>query len=209
MIKEKIENVDIKKLSKIGNLNFKGTIIDFETFGPIDNNFSDIRAYKNVKPTVLGFFDGKQIKQIFLLTKNFNKISKEIIPNFNKFQPPFYGFNVKFEVGITFWQTNILRNFDYELQNKNVGMYGEKKEVVFQNLISRNNHNDFLDIFEDPYNGEGYMAIKEWDKFIENPEANKHFIERIIKHNKACLLKEWYILSCRKPFAPEKIEIKW
>ena len=154
-------------------------------------------------------FDGKQIKQIILLTKNFERISKEIIPNFNKIEQPFYGFNVKFEVGITFWQTNILRNFDYELQNKNVGMYGEKKEIIFQDLINKNNHHAFLDIFEDPYNGEGYMAVKEWEKFIEDPKINGHLIERVIKHNRACLLKEWYILSHRKPFSAEKIEIKW
>ena len=208
MIQHRLENVDIKTLSEIGNINFKGTIIDFETFGPINNNFNDIRSYEEVKPTVLGFFDGKQIKQIFLLTKNFDKINKEIIPNLQKTEPPFYGFNTKFEVGIIYWQTNILRNFEYELQDKTIGIYGEKKEIVFQYLVRKNNHFSFLNIFEDPYNGEGYTAVKEWWKFVENPKDNKYFLERVLKHNRACLLKEWYILSHRKPFTAEELKIK-
>jgi hypothetical protein len=143
------------------------------------------------------------------LTKNFDKINKEIIPNIQKAKPPFYGFNTKFEVGIIYWQTNLLRNFEYELQDKNIGTYGEKKETIFQYLMRKNNHFSFLNMFEDPYNGEGWIAVKEWGKFVESPKDNEHFLERVLKHNRACLLKEWYILSHRKPFTAEELKIKW
>ncbi len=86
------------------------------------------------------------------------------------------------------------------LQDKNVGLRGEKKEIVFQNLIIKNNHLPFLDTFEDPYNGEGLKAAEEWEKYVEGLENNKHLLERVLKHNRSCLLKECYILSHRRPF---------
>jgi len=204
MIVEKEEHIDKKRLELMGTPDFEGTIIDIETYGRFDKRFprSDARVYQNIKPTVFGAFDGNKIIQIYLLSRNFDEMKNQIKELLKKLQRPYYAFNARFEMGVLSCVFREPITLEYDLQHPQSGYY-EKKEFVFQDLLKSNGHSEHKNLFQDPYNGDGYKAIEDWIQFIQL--GDERLINRVITHNRACLLKEWYILSHRKVVSAGKL----
>lgn len=204
MINKREEHIDKEKLKLMGTPDFEGTIIDIETYGRFDKRFSrsDARVYQNIKPTVFGAFDGNKITQIYLLSRNFDEMESPIKELLKKLQRPYYAFNTGFEVGVLSWILKKSITFEYDLQHPQSGYY-EKKEFVFQDTLKSNGHSEHKNLFLDPYDGDGYKAMEDWLQFIQL--GDERLINRVITHNRACLLKEWYILSHRKVVSAKKL----
>ena len=203
MIMRRDDEISKRELELIGNPDFEGTIIDIETYGPFEG-FSrlDGRKYRRIRPTVFGAFNGEKITQIYLVTDNFDKIRDPILEVLNDLLRPYYAFNALFEMGVllNFLGEEVI--FEYDIQHPQEG-YFEKKERIFQDLIQRNGHIQHKDFFYDPYHGDGSKAMEEWARFIHTKD--ERLINRVVAHNRACLLKEWYILSHRKAIPAKKL----
>jgi hypothetical protein len=164
---------------------FKGTIIDLETIGEFCGYY-DSRKYKNIVPVIFGMInsDGMEIlcaEKEGLIPKLLEKI-KEVLPNL---QRPIGAFNANFEMGSLFHNTGERLEIEMELMNRDeTGKFEKKAEVVKKLKIPN---------YDDPFNDIGRLCIDAW----KNQELDK-----AIKHNRACLLKERDILlkrSFRKP----------
>ncbi|MBI4980604.1 hypothetical protein HZC30_03565 [Candidatus Woesearchaeota archaeon] len=167
--------------------NFEGTIIDLETIG-FFNEYPDSRRYKDITPVLFGFIDNRKLK--ILCAKKQNSINalrekiKEILPTLKR---PFHAFQSDFERGTLFHFMGTPVEFDSELNRKRF----EKKERVVQALnISQHG---------DPFNGDGFSCMKAW------LDGN---VDKAIKHNRSCLLKERDILKLRGNRKPDKLTFK-
>lgn len=165
-----------------------GTIIDFETIGDIDNdNDNEEERYINVKPFIFGVLSLESGKIIQWYVENEDYISNMSDKNRNfisnilsVLSEPFYAFSSQFE-------RNIIKNItgkDYkflELQTpfELIG-YREKKQFLCNKLM--------IDNYNDPFDGDGGLCITEFES------GN---VENSLKHNRACLLKEYDILISR------------
>lgn len=203
MIIRRDDEISKRELELMGNPDFEGTIIDIETYGPFER-FSglDGRKYRRIRPTVFGAFNGEKITQLYLVTDNFDKMRDPILEVLTDLSRPYYAFNALFEMGVllNFLGEEVM--FEYDIQHPQAG-YFEKKERVFRDLQQRNGHIQHKDLFYDPYRGDGSKAMKEWARFIHT--GDERLMNRVVAHNRACLLKEWYILSHRRAIPAKKL----
>jgi hypothetical protein len=164
---------------------FKGTIIDLETIGSF-NSFSDSRRYKKIIPVIFGYINSKGLN--ILCAKNQESIQTlkaQILELIGKLDKPFYAFNTDFERGVLFHHLSKHIEFEEEL-NKEVF---EKKEDLVRALK--------IPSYDDPFHGDGKSCMMAW---------LKGDIEKAIKHNRSCLLKERDILLKRGSRKPDELK---
>jgi len=163
---------------------FKGTIIDIETVGqfgeaPYCPDKEDYLArYRDMRITAVGILAGGKL-QVFA-AKGIDSLAtfqKSAIMFMSKATGPLHAFNKAFEEGCYYWNSGRqMLDIDKEIQMTKA----EKKEAVVRELG--------LPTYDDPFNGEGRLCVRAF-------ESGK--VEDIIRHNRACLLKEYGILSRR------------
>jgi len=164
-----------------------GTIIDFETIGDFRNEFNDSRRYQDIIPTVFGFLEGSTIK-IFCAKsikslENLKTIIRDTIP---KLKRPFYAFNSNFERSILFHYLGLNILF-LELNNEQM----ESKKDARRSLGIPN--------YGDPFFDRGKLCIQAW---------HKGELDKVILHNRSCLLKERDILLKRGFRSPDPIILR-
>lgn len=173
---------------------FKGTIIDIETIG----EFSDcdgLERYKQIRPIVVGFLDCEKI-EIFYITKETDRDLKELTiavrAKLSEVDHPFYAFNTEFEMSVLYWFLGEAVTFDRDLMFRVNTSYGrtvwESKRYLVRDLGIPN--------FDDPFWDIGYKVLGGWEDFQKT--GTPKFLWEIIRHNRACLLKEHAILKKRK-----------
>lgn len=149
----------------------RGTIIDLETIGDFDRTYPpwDPRQYRDIKPTILGYITGDILVQ-------YCAEGEEEIPTLidtmkktlQSLEEPFYALNTSFERCII---ENTCR-----LQPPFIDVRGNLRGSKW---TIREQHG--TPTYDDPFNGDGYRCIREWQK------GNYH---ECLKHNRACLLIE-------------------
>jgi len=172
----------------------KGTIIDVETIG----EFSDcdgLGRYKRIRPIVVGFLDC-DLLEILYITKeahrDFDELKSALRTKLCEVDHPLYAFNTKFEMGVFYWFLGKTVTFDRDLMFRVNTSYGrtvwESKRYLVKDLGIPN--------FDDPFRDMGYKVPEAWENFQKT--GNPRFLWEIIRHNRACLLKEYAILRKRK-----------
>lgn len=176
----------MKKHNETINSDFEGTIIDLETFGAFDRNFSDSRQYAKVKPVIFGYIDRNtlSIHNIDDM-KSISELNEMIHSLVIALKKPFYAFNCDFEMGVLFHSLNREVHFERELNAKKY----EKKESVVSTME--------IPQYGDPFQGDGKACMNAWI----NGE-----IDKAIAHNRSCLLKERDILLKRGFRTPDGIQ---
>lgn len=175
-----------------------GTIIDFETVGEFLRGIG-LEVYRDHQPVSLGFLSGhtltvvarkgdKAVHEVAL-----RKVCREMIFGAKR---PFYAFNAEFEIGVLFWFIEEVVPFDRDIQflikAESGAMIPEAKRYVVKNLGIPN--------FDDPFNDVGKLVQDSWKKYLETGDES-HLMD-IIHHNRACLLKEYWILEKRGKWRP-------
>ncbi|MHA1930840.1 MAG: hypothetical protein ACTSV2_19890 [Candidatus Thorarchaeota archaeon] len=173
---------------------FEGTIIDIETvgefrrvggFSPLGQDY--LGRYKDMKITTVGFLSENELSVFFVKdAESLDNFRKKAISILKTRTAPTYAFNKSFEEGCYFWNSGQeILHIDNELQR----FTGEKKENVVIKLG--------INKYDDPFHGEGRKCVSAF--FQGN-------IDDIVKHNRACLLKENQILAKR---GAKKIKTIW
>ena len=163
---------------------FKGAVIDLETD---ERNFLDechgADRYKNHCAVCCGILDKNTVEIIAKTCNASDELFVQAVDEkLRRTNHPYYAFNVGCDMALLTKLLGREIRFDRELQNEY-----ESKRYVVQNLRIPN--------FDDPFNGWGYLAAKEWTKHLETRETD--CVKRIIAHNLACVLKEYNILMRR------------
>ena len=164
---------------------FEGAVIDLETD---ERNFSDelqgADRYKNHCAVCCGILDKNKVEIIAKTCNASNELFVQAVDEkVRGTNHPYYAFNVGCDMALLTKLLGREIRFDRELQQYE----RESKRDVVQNLGIPN--------FDDPFNGRGYLAAKEWTKHLETRETD--CAKRIIAHNLACVLKEYTILMRR------------
>ena len=171
----------------------KGTIIDIETVGdfraaPFCQDTEDyLSRYRDMRVTTVGILAAGQL-MVFAAkgVDHLTAFQKSAIKFMSKATGPLHAFNKAFKEGCYYWNSGReILDIDREIQMTK----GEKKEVVVRGLG--------LSGYDDPFNGEGRLCVRAF-------QSGK--VEDIIKHNRACLLKEYGILNKR---GAREFRTKW
>ena len=172
---------------------FKGTIIDIETVGEFgeasycQDKEDYLARYRNIRITAVGILAGGKL-QIFAAkgVEHLADFQRSAIMFMSKATGPLHAFNKAFEEGCYYWNSGReILDIDRDIQMTR----REKKEAVVRNLG--------LPGYDDPFNGEGRLCVRAF-------QSGK--VEDIIKHNRACLLKEYGILNKR---GAREFRTKW
>jgi len=163
---------------------FEGGVIDLETD---ERNFLDgLRGadrYENHSAVCVGILDGSKVEIIAKTCDASDELFVQTIDDKVKgTRHPFYAYNVGCDMALLSKLLGREIRFERELKID----YKGKREVV-RNLGIPN--------FDDPFNGAGILAAREWTRHLETHEID--CVERIIAHNLACVLKEYCILAHR------------
>lgn len=187
------------------NEKMEGTIIDLESIGEF-NGGAGIDQYRQIRPIVAGFFCDDRIEILYITgetEKDFKCLRTAVLKKLQKVNRPFYAFNSDFEMGVLYWFLGETVLFDRDLMFKVTTSCGQKvwesKGTVVKNLGIPN--------FDDPFWDQGYKVPDAWKNFQRTGDFN--VLQRIIRHNRACLLKEYHILKERKKWREIKNEYKW
>lgn len=172
----------VKVYEEVESSDFEGTIIDIETIGDFDYNYSDSRKYRSLLPVIFGLITNSGLKIYYVeKKKEIGDLEQKIIKVLPRLKTPFYAFNCEFETCVLFYSCGQNVKFDCEL---NQDKFEWKGDVV--KLLAINSYND-------PFNDVGKLCKEAW---------LRGEIEDCIHHNRSCLLKERDILlkrSFRKP----------
>lgn len=164
---------------------FKGTIIDLETYGYFFNQYRDSRRCINIIPFIFGTINNRRIKILCAVDNDsVPELKKEILILLPKLKRPYYAFNTNFERSVLFYFLNQKIEFEGEL---NSAMYERKKDVVIDLQILN---------YDDPFYDNSMACMNAWLK------GN---FDDAIKHNRSCLLKERDILLKRGFRKPDKL----
>jgi hypothetical protein len=176
----------IQELNEEAKSDFEGTILDIETIGEFDPACPyDSRHYRKFKQVVFGYIDKDHLHIYCAQNPEGIEKLKLMTPEiFAALKRPYYAFNCNFESGVWFHQAGIQINFDGELQGE---PFESKKNAIL--LLKIRN-------YDDPFFDKGQLCIKAW--------SDLHF-EKVIAHNRACLLKERDILLKRGHCEPDKV----
>ncbi len=166
---------------------FQGTIIDIETIGDFNRNFSDSRQYAQIAPVIFGFIDCNGLK-IYCARSipSVEKLRSKTRDLLLALEKPFYAFNSHFEKGVLFHNLGERVEFERELNSKK---FEAKKRAVKELDIQQ---------YDDPFNDNGLLCKYAWEK------GN---LGDAMAHNRACLLKEKDILLKRGFREPEPLEL--
>ncbi len=167
---------------------FEGAVIDLETNEqPFLDNLKGANRFKNHTVTCCGFLDRNAI-EIIARTDELSDESfvKAVNERLNATTRPYHAFNAGCDMALI---SKLLKRpipFDQELQR----FERQNKEYYRQDLGLPN--------FGDPYRGQGYIAAKEWTRYLETRDIE--CIKKIMAHNFACLCTEYGFLikkGCR------------
>jgi len=184
-----------RRMEELIETSFLGTIVDIETIGefgrvkggvlPIGSDY--LQRYREMKITAVGMlFAGKMVIHVANGVHSLDTFQKTAVQLVSESAEPRYAFNKAFEEGCYFWNSgHEFLEFDYELQR----YPRERKESVVKSLN--------IDNYGDPFNGKGAKCK---DAFLSDD------LNGIMKHNRACLLKESQILAMR---GAERLATKW
>jgi len=171
-----------------------GTIIDIETIGEFCEGFG-VERYKQVRPITAGFLCDSTIEILYITgeaANDFRRLKNAVESKLVRVKRPFYAFNAEFEMGVLHWFLGRSVKFDRDLMLKTVTACGnqvwESKRVLVKCLGIQN--------FDDPFWDLGYKVPDSWQRY--QATGDKKFLEDIVLHNRACLLKEHAILNTRK-----------
>jgi len=162
--------------------NFNGTIIDIETIGEPTKNrlyttYNDSRQCENVQQVLFGMINNKELEIFCAKDKEgVEELKLYTEKLLGTLQRPFHAFNADFESSVWFHHIGIIVNFDGELQK-----YKFEKKLDAREELSIPN-------YDDPFNDDGKLCMEAWEKGQ---------FDKIIAHNRACLLKERDILIKR------------
>ncbi|RLI47314.1 hypothetical protein DRO69_00920 [Candidatus Bathyarchaeota archaeon] len=184
----------------------QGTIIDIETIGEF-LDCDGLERYKQIKPIVVGFLDCDMIEILYITEESdqdFAGLRSILKAKLSEVNHPFYAFNTEFEMGVLYWFLGEKVTFDRDLMLKVTTAYGqtvwESKRCLVKDLGIPN--------FDDPFWDIGYKVPEAWENFQNT--GNSRFLWEIIRHNRACLLKEYEILRKRKKWREvNKTIIDW
>lgn len=157
--------------NKLGFKEFAKTpIVDVET---IDNLKE--KSMRDLRPSVVGIFYRKTIKQIILKDpKNIEKFKYIVKKELDKLPQPFLAFNQKFD-------KTVLQGFtgtEYEFK--------EIQEYPFQKKQkAKERHNIQV---KDPFNGDGLLAITHYKEYLKT--GKEEHLNLVVDHNTACLITE-------------------
>jgi len=172
---------------------FKGTIIDIETVGefgeaPYSQDKEDYLArYRDIRITTVGILAGGKL-QIFAAkgVEHLADFQRNAIMFMSRLTGPLHAFNKAFEEACFYWNSGReILAIDRDIQMTR----GEKKEAVVRGLG--------LPGYDDPFNGEGRLCVRAF-------QSGK--VGDVIRHNRACLLKEYGILKKR---GAREFRTKW
>ena len=158
---------------------FNGTVIDLETIGHFNSQYSDNeRRLSQIQPILFGYLTNAKLTIVYIEEEKdyplfLDKIKTIILPSLIK---PLYAFNCGFEHWVLLNQLKEKVEFTGELQNFR---YEKKLDVV---------HSLKLDNYDDPFFDNGLKCEPAW---------KLHNYKQVIAHNRACLLKERDILIQR------------
>lgn len=163
---------------------FKGGVIDLETN---EKAFLDeLRGadrYENHSAVCVGILDKSKVEIIAKTWDASDELFIQIIDDkVKRTSHPFYAYNVGCDMALLSKLLGREIRFERELKID----YRGKRKVV-RNLGIPN--------FDDPFNGAGILAAREWTRHLETHEID--CVERIFAHNLACVLKEYCILAHR------------
>jgi len=172
----------------------EGTIIDAETIG----EFSDcvgLEQYKEIRPVTIGFLDHNKIEILYVTDQTdraFQLLRSKLQSKLCDVDHPFYAFNAEFEMGVLYWFLGKMVMFDRDLMLQVTTHDGrtvrESKRYLVNDLHIPN--------FGDPFWDRGHEVPRAWKAFRKT--GNWRFLSEIVRHNRACLLKEFAILKRRK-----------
>lgn len=162
---------------------FEGVVIDLETEeGPFLDELCGADRYRNCS-VCCGILNKNKVE---IIAKTYNASDdlfvQAVDEKVKRISHPYYAFNVGCDMALLSKLLGREIRFDRELQCD----YERKRDAV-QTLGIPN--------FDDPFNGDGYLAAKAWTKHLETHETG--CVENIMAHNCACVLKEYSILVRR------------
>ena len=175
---------NILERHKIEYKAFEGAVIDLETEEqPFLDELCGAARYRNCS-VCCGILDKNKV-EIIAKTHNVSDdlFVQAIDEKVKRTNHPYYAFNVGCDMALLSKLLGKEIRFDRELQEKE---YERKRDAV-RNLGIPN--------FDDPFNGDGYLAAKAWTKHLETHETS--YVDNIMAHNCACVLKEYSILVRR------------
>jgi len=178
--------------SEKNDFSFNGTIIDIETIGDFCRQHNDSRCYRNITPTIFGYINKDALNVFCAKTESdLEELKEKIKEIFLQLKRPFYAYNCCFEIGVLFHSCGLNVSFEGDLmKEKKPGVKWEKKEEAVVELnVSK---------YDDPFNGDGVECLIAWQKGD---------LEKAIKHNRSCLLKERDILIKRGYRNPEPLQL--
>lgn len=166
----------LEKKEKIPKFRLKGTIIDIETTGGFNSQFSprDPSYYEDLRPTILGYLTDD------LLVQHCAESEGEIedligVMSRIQFNEPIFALNTRFE-------RNIFSKFcqrDLWINDVRLGISGSKWDIRERLGIPT---------YDDPFEGDSARCDPDW--------VNGGY-ENCLRHNRACLLIERDILYSR------------
>lgn len=161
--------------------NFEGAIIDLESdSAPFIDYLQGAYQYSKHSAISFGILD-KDFVEVIAKTCNAtdSQFANEVEQSLEKRKHPYYGFNTELDMALL---SNLLGSeiiFDGEIRIERV-----KKELQVRNVGVSN--------FDDPFNGDGSLASFSWKKHLETKETK--YIQDVLAHNRACILKEYSLL---------------
>lgn len=165
---------------------FKGTIIDFESYGDFCQTYRgiDSREYKDIIPTIFGYINCDELNVLCANGKDsVPQLASRITALMPTLERPLYAFNCHFEQGVLHHYCSKKVLFDGEL---NTDKYESKWRAV--KALKIPNH-------DDPFFDDGNKCKLAW--------LNSDY-PRAIAHNRSCLLKERDILLMRSYREPDE-----
>jgi hypothetical protein len=153
----------------------KGTIIDLETIGTIQNKLNGLSKYVLVRPYLFGYLFENTLVQRYVEKSAQIPVFIDFLKSMDLFEfseRPFFAYNAEFERGVLYFSTGKTVPFDGDIKRGK-----ESKEAVVRRLG--------IETYGDPFPGAGLKCIEEFEK------GN---IADCLAHNQACLLKERDIL---------------
>jgi hypothetical protein len=151
----------------------KFPVVDVETI-------DDLKQKKicELRPSIVGIFFQDKIKQFILYNlESYQKFRVEVTQELSKLPQPFLAFNNLFDKSVLKGFTGVTYKF------------GEIQEFSFQKKQKAKEKYGIL--VDDPFNGDGYLAIVHYRKFLET--RNEKHLELVVNHNIACLLTEYLL----------------
>lgn len=174
---------------------FKGTIIDIETYGSFRKGYDDSRTYKDISPVIFGYINSKQLEvRCAAWHSSLEKLYEDIRVLIPRLDKPLYAFNTVLERGVLYHSCNIIVHFDGELNLSS-------KESLRKARLALGIEN-----YDDPFKDDDLKCTHSWD--LECRIGVGYSNSRLsISHNRSSLLKQKDILIKRGSRTPDELKL--